>query len=384
MIHGGEPSRPNTRQSPGRFQLFSGLFDSRTGATPTDRRHYHVIDLLRGLAACAILFWHYQHFIALGMASEGSRVTYPLYAIFWPFYEYGGTAVQLFWIVSGFIFSAVYAGTETQTKDFVRHRFARLYPLHFVTLLVVGGLQLIALSRFGRPLIYTHNDALDFLLQLFMASGWGLRDAFSFNGPVWSVSAEVLTYGLFWLTLRFLFRRGVLYPLIFAAVALVVTRVTGSAVASCFFYFYVGCALFAVHRGWADSRLKQNVVAAACIAMSPILGQVGQSGIGFLFLFSGLTLACASAESRRLSRWARQVPWLADNTYGSYLWHIPIQLMLLILLDVAHIDRSIALGVPFLLLFLALVTLTARASFLWIESPARQFINGRPRREPSN
>jgi peptidoglycan/LPS O-acetylase OafA/YrhL len=40
------------------------------------------------------------------------------------------------------------------------------------------------------------------MLQLFFASCWGLERATSFNGPVWSISVEVLVYLVFFLVLK--------------------------------------------------------------------------------------------------------------------------------------------------------------------------------------
>ena len=116
---------------------------------------YDTIDLMRGVAAIAILFWHYQHFIALGLAAEGSRTG---------------------------------------------------YPLHLLTLAAVMVLQLVNMRVFGRTLIYPMGGPFEFVRQLFLTSGWGPHSVFTFNGPVWSVSAEVLVYVFFWLLLPWLLR----------------------------------------------------------------------------------------------------------------------------------------------------------------------------------
>ena len=41
------------------------------------------------------------------------------------------------------------------------------------------------------------NDLKHFLLNLAFASYWGFQDGQSFNGPSWSISAEILVYVLF-------------------------------------------------------------------------------------------------------------------------------------------------------------------------------------------
>jgi peptidoglycan/LPS O-acetylase OafA/YrhL len=347
--------------------------------TPAPHRHYHVVDLVRGLGALAILFWHYQHFVTGTDEIAASHADYPLYRLFWPLYDFGGTAVQLFWIVSGFVFAVVYSRTPTSAGIFFRHRFARLYPLHFVTLVVVCVLQLCSVARLGSPLIYRHNDPMDFLLQLFMASGWGFRNAFSFNGPVWSVSAEAIAYALFWLSLRWLFSRGVALPMLLAVLAEAVYYFTGSAIADCGFYFFIGCALFAFDSAYESAPRVRVTCTLLLIAAAIVLLAIGKIGIALLFLYSGLTLLCAACEGTVASTIARRVPWLADNTYSSYLWHVPIQIALLLGFAVLGIDRRVVLSVPFFLAYLMLVTVIARASFLMIERPARGAINRRAR-----
>ena len=110
--------------------------------------YFYWVDFLRGFAALSVLIWHYQHLYstAPGIVELADKSTQPFYDILWLFYNYGRHAVYLFWVISGFVFSTVYIKKErTTAKDFFIHRFARLYPLHFLTLIVVAVLQ--ALSR---------------------------------------------------------------------------------------------------------------------------------------------------------------------------------------------------------------------------------------------
>lgn len=346
--------------------LFSGPIERQ-------ERHYHIIDVARGLAACVILFWHYQHFIALGMAAPDSRQNYPLYSLFWLFYEHGGSAVQLFWIISGFVFAAVYASSGVSARAFFEHRFARLYPLHFLTLIVVAVLQYICILQLGRALIYPQNDAYSFILHLFMASGWGIGGEASFNAPIWSVSAEVLIYALFWVSLRFLFRWGIVVPLVASIGFFLLSRF--SPIAACGAYFFLGCAIFVFHR--TQSITTQFAAAFAAMIMFAALLALGAQGLAILFLFSALTLASAGLEDFSPSRFAANIPWLADNTYGVYLWHIPVQLGLLLILSALGVSRAVAFSPWFLILFLVVVFVLARMSFLIVEKPMRNLIRAK-------
>jgi len=54
----------------------------------------------------------------------------------------------------------------------------------------------------GSPFAYANIDWPHFVRQIFFASDWGLHVAHSFNGPVWSVSIEVLLYAVFFAACR--------------------------------------------------------------------------------------------------------------------------------------------------------------------------------------
>jgi peptidoglycan/LPS O-acetylase OafA/YrhL len=296
------------------------------------------------------------------------------------FYEQGGAAVQLFWIISGFVFAAVYAGSGVTAGTFFQHRLARLYPLHLVTLIVVSALQALCMWHFGRALIYPDSTVPTFLLHLVMASGWTSATAASFNGPIWSVSAEVLIYGLFWLSLRHLFHWGVVLPLGAAGAFLALSSL--SPIAACGGYFFIGCAVYVTHRSLTEPLQLAGAIVACSVFACLLLA--GFQGIAVLFLFAGGTLACAALEESAASRWASRVPWVADNTYGVYLWHIPVQLILLLSLSALGIPRAVAFSPWFLALFIGTVVCLARASFTNIERPARTAIRNRFRSSRSD
>ncbi len=151
---------------------------------------YTYVDLMRGLAALAIVIYHYDIFL------EDDRMQ-PFYALLWPAYDYGYVAVPLFWCLSGFVLAATYIGKQVSIGKFFVWRFSRLYPLHFVTLLYVAVTQWAALTLTGTFVGTAANDLPHFVEHLFLASSWSMDPDFSFNTPIWSVSVEVLVYALF-------------------------------------------------------------------------------------------------------------------------------------------------------------------------------------------
>lgn len=360
-------------------KLLSDLFTPHRGAGPI--KHYHWIDVFRGIAALSIIVWHYQHFYwtTLDVRSPGfSRSEQPFYDVLWIFYELGHNAVLFFWIISGFVFANVYANSKSSTRQFVVNRFARLYPLHFVTLIVVALLQYVSWQQIGRFQVFSTNDIYHFVLNLFFVSHWGLQTGSSFNVPIWSVSVEIFIYGVFWCLLPVMFRWGILgsAALITVFISLIALQVPGL-FWLCGFYFFAGVAVFLL-----QEKLKSRPL------LLVLLGTVGFLTGAFLCLLQGstsglvglpalllsLVILISGLDQSPLSKFAKPAQWVGDNTYGVYLWHIPIQIGLLLMIDTLALDRAIVSTPLFFFSFILMVVVVARISFLRIERPLRNTI----------
>ncbi len=104
------------------------------------------------------------------------------------FFE-GYLGVSFFFILSGFVLAYSYREKFSQNtitkKSFYLARFARIYPLHFLTLILAV------------PIIYFHNSSgiiRSFLANLFLIQSFIF---FSFNAPAWSISDEMFFYLIF-------------------------------------------------------------------------------------------------------------------------------------------------------------------------------------------
>jgi peptidoglycan/LPS O-acetylase OafA/YrhL len=63
------------------------------------------LEVIRFISALSVLIWHYQHFFYIeDMPANFIREQQPFYEFLSLFYNYGGSGVQVFWCVSGFIF----------------------------------------------------------------------------------------------------------------------------------------------------------------------------------------------------------------------------------------------------------------------------------------
>jgi peptidoglycan/LPS O-acetylase OafA/YrhL len=263
--------------------------------------------------------------------------------------------------------------------EFVANRFARLYPLHLLTLLIVAALQYVAFVRFGAFAIFDANDTYDFFLNLCMISGWGFEHGASFNAPIWSISVELISYALFWIFRKQIFRLGVAIPMIVAILAAVVS--TGMGVhrfifqsIACFFFgtgiYIIFCAIPAAGFRLAVSAL--GLVASAVVAAT--LPQLSMQYRLFL-VFPCLILLTASINYRLGDGLLKSVSgWLGDISYGVYLWQIPVQIVLVLVITAASLTQA-DVGSPWLLLaYVGSTIIISTISYHLFEAPMRKVI----------
>lgn len=302
-------------------------------------QRFYFLDILQGFASFAILIWHYQHFFFDGVdrRQDFDRTSQPAYTLLKPFYEYGELAVYLFFILSGFVFFSLYsagiANRSVTLKTFVWNRFSRLYPLHFATLLLTCGLQLGYYRLFNTFFVYRYNDLMHFLLQLGFMSYWGFQDGHSFNGPIWSVSVEVMLYGIFLAFCRFV----PLEPRFLVAMSVLGLAIGGVHAGAGVLCFFVGGILhwfFEKHYGYEKSDLRYRwlpciIVPPACMAF--YLSTFAKSNhfkihIACVSILPATVYFLAWLQTRFATH-GRLWAVFGEMTYASYLLHFPIQIV---------------------------------------------------------
>jgi len=153
-----------------------------------------LLNLVRVISAFSVAIWHFQLLIPKSNSNRYLINDYPFHRVLGFLYTHGFLAVQLFWVISGFVIAKTYLNKMWEPIRFIRNRFARLYPLHLTTFLIVAILQFAIRDSQGRYAICTHQDSYHFLLNLFFIPAIGLEKGCSFNAPIWSVSVELISY----------------------------------------------------------------------------------------------------------------------------------------------------------------------------------------------
>lgn len=357
-----------------------------TQSLPVFPERLYALDALRGIAALAVVFWHWQHFFFQG-AVPGPllREAQPLYGVFSLFYRHGGDAVSLFFSLSGFIFFWLFAQTlasrELNGKQFFLERFSRIYPLHLATFLAVALLQKIYSAYVGSAFVYPFNDAYHALLNVFLAPAWGLELGWSYNGPAWSISIEVLLYASFYLLWRY-----TKAPLSISALLILVAVWIFPAhykVSLGVFGFFCG-GLGYVLVAWLMRRFTGQWVGAGLILVT-VLGWYlfNMSGPDsqlpkFALLFP-LTIMTIAACHQWLEPFARRFAWLGDISYASYLLHFPLQIIAALLADKFLPGRGVFYQAWTLVLFFAVLIGTSLLCHHAFERPVQRWLRQRVR-----
>ncbi|MCW5201074.1 acyltransferase, partial [Desulfobulbus sp. F4] len=327
-------------------------------------RHLHALDVSRGVAALAVVLWHWQHFAYKGnsLSREFIGESQPLYGLLRLFYEKGGMGVQYFFLLSGFIFFWLYREAikngQTGAWEFIIHRFSRLYPLHFATLIMVAILQFFYILREDTSFVYPFNDVFHFLLNVCFASKWGFESGFSFNAPVWSVSIEILLYFIFFFVA--LFRYGSwLFCLFVSVSALIISYVVSHSILGGLAMFFLGGLVFHLTKfiscKYSIYKIYTYLVTILCwlfviinyyvfdlssmVLEVGILGKIFLTGFSLYILFPLTVLSLALIEIEK-GPLLKPVSWIGNITYSSYLLHFPLQLLFSLAVSFRILDSN--------------------------------------------
>lgn len=289
------------------------------------------IDFLRGIAAIVILFWHYAHFYS---GSSIKEQIFPGYSLFKAFYTKGYFGVKFFWMLSGFVFFHVYKSQRNiSLSNFSINRFSRLYPLHFITLLIVAILQIISLKIFNVfQIAHYCYDAKHFFLQLFMASDWITNGSYSFNGPIWSVSVEILVYFMFFSFLKS-FGISLKTSIGWFVWSLIVYKNSKVPLLQCALLFSAGGMIHQFHSFLKLKEINCVVLSVILIVLALFLTKILPFKESFIIFWFGIIIfTSVSLEDINVS-FGKFGIFLGNLTYASYLIHVPLQIIAIMILD---------------------------------------------------
>lgn len=346
------------------------------------------LDHLRLLAALLVFGFHFFHHYLGGWQAQPEQ---PWLA---PIVE-GHTGVSLFFVLSGFIFTAIaLGGGEIDYRGFLRNRLLRIFPLFLVVFVVAIS---IGRDRF---------QPTDVFYLLFTNLGLAPTSWHFVTGPAWSISVEFAFYLVFPFLARFVRERGAGYLLDLLLLLVVIklaayaaseksTHMLYSTLVGRFDQFVWGmlAAIAWQRHGARLSRLGSWPLLIAALAVFAALALQARHASFFLpqpkqaawiwwsgiegLLWAGFVLAYLSAALQLPARLDR---WLASGgewSFSFYMWHT------LVIFTVHHYVgflRPTGLGGPDLALnavpVLALALAFAWLSYQVIEKPFLQMRGG--------
>ncbi|MCF6221993.1 MAG: acyltransferase, partial [Robiginitomaculum sp.] len=124
----------------------------------------------------------------------------------------GPVLVDIFFVFSGFLMFTLYDGrlnSGAEGRAFIKRRFARIYPIHFVMLIVAFLYAFARLAAHWAGLAtVTPGEILpfepgatetlqSFISNLTLTQSMGFHEHLSYNMPSWTVSVEFWTYFVF-------------------------------------------------------------------------------------------------------------------------------------------------------------------------------------------
>lgn len=359
------------------------------------------MDSLRGFAAIGVaLFYHYQHYIGINTYSGD----YPFSSFGFWFFKYGWSLVDFFFVLSGFVFSYVYKEKIAQNKigfkEYCFLRFSRLFPLHFVTLVLVAIFQWLRINTHLGYYIYSFNDTYHFVLNLFLVQSFGMDRGWSFNGPSWSISCEIVAYLIFFgVTLKY--RHHIWFYLIFILSGIFIANnnyhffIINSQVARVLMGFFAGCFFyelnFFIYKNHSRSPLgkmfKENhrpflyngLVFLLVITILLKAKFYGQDSLGnwsriyTLIVYPGIIILAINNPFLRALLSLKIFSLLGDISYSIYLLHFPIHLIIFLVNKIFNLHFDYYSKIFFLFNFTVII-LISYLSYTYFEKPVLLYL----------
>ncbi|MDR5881858.1 acyltransferase [Caballeronia sp. LZ032] len=311
--------------------------------------------------------------------------------------HHGYLAVDIFFMLSGFVMSLTYERmfrTRLLGRGyaiFLLRRLARVYPLYVVTLLAVAALNLAGFSHSWS------GGFANFVFNVLMIHGWGFYD--SINSPAWSISTEFAAYLLFpaftLLVLRQRWLRIASVTLFIAGIALmscvslhqgaqngpldIANEATIFPLLRCLCEFGIGMAVYVAARDPRIAKACSGKLVSAFIVIA-LLACLLTPGSDLVVVLATPFVIVIAATSRKapVSRFLGSAPvfFLGEISYAMYLLHsqfLRIYRLGPLILERHHMPHTLALLITVAALFGSLITASYLA-FRYLEVPARNAI----------
>jgi peptidoglycan/LPS O-acetylase OafA/YrhL len=375
--------------------MFSWLTRDAVEGNPLKTK-YRAIDGLRGIAAILVILFHVKwsnHLTDNNLVGNGYL------------------AVDLFFILSGFVIAANYLDRIARWTDFgtfILTRFFRLYPVHVATLTTLVAIEIIKLVAIrdlgiapgGQPPFSGTNSVSGLIANVLLFQGFQFNGELTWNGPSWSISCEFFIYWVFalaaWAGLHrkrsFSFLIGALALLSYGtlAVSFNTLDLTSWGPVRCLSGFFLGMLIpkilsrVASSKYYTDAWVQVFAVSATVLAIGAMSGPAVVLSVPLMFLSVVLLTSDRGPVARFLQ--SKPLQFLGRISYSVYMLHGVYLVCILMALRRASIDNQSINSVEerlsilinpwvgdfIILAMVGAIIATAALSFVLIEEPGRR------------
>lgn len=349
---------------------------------PPAKLHIDALTSTRAFAAIMVFLFHFGR----------DTVFYEKFAAL---FNSGHIAVSYFFVLSGFVLYVTYAHRRVAYFNFLKKRVARIAPVYWLALglfvVVYFGCYLMPYNAiFTRHLLYSF-----FFIQAYVP-----LDALCLNTAAWSISVEMLFYLLFPLLLL-LIRKSKWTFVVLTVASFIITQIVyhtfctrhSDDILNWNRYHYhpfmhvsqfmvgilAGMIFLKVRPANGRWLLVPTVLLAAVIALIVFQPHGVYYEAGMLAPVFGMLIIAIAVNNDRLLRF-RPLVFLGEISYGIYILQFPV-------LELLHwaSNRYLKLNEVQLCYFgLAVLVLTATASWHLLERPLRNLVNSAGTRKKAN
>jgi peptidoglycan/LPS O-acetylase OafA/YrhL len=365
---------------------------------------------LRGIAALLVVIFH------------SNLMLMPFLPMGKPHFIWAGWLwVDFFFVLSGFIISYVYGEafkdslTGSDYWKYIKARFARVYPLHFVTLIwcLICASIILYYAEGVAPFFHDMLSPSAAIPSLLFLQSLGLYISAPLNTPSWSLSTEWWVYLVFPLLVPFfcyLKARGIaVMALCIAGLFLSIKYYLGAVglpfpggspslnvitdfgIFRCLAGFLAGMLLFRVYEASiAIKFFKKSWVFVAFFLSVIVAMHVGAEDILIIALFPFVILA--AAYNKTVIKKVLDTPLLqrlGDWSFSIYMVHVPI--MYIFWIYQIRLNPTMyakfppepagtpdyTLGLIACIVVVAFTLIVSALSYRFIEVPARRYLNKR-------
>ncbi|MBB5620279.1 peptidoglycan/LPS O-acetylase OafA/YrhL [Pedobacter cryoconitis] len=357
---------------------------------------------LRGIAALLVAVFHFEMAVARFVPAAQSM-----------FFEKCYLMVDLFFIMSGFIMLHVYSSEfknniqAKSLKNFLVARFARVYPLHLFSLLLL--IVIVRwLTDWGNPPILLEQPA-DILPNIFLLHSFGFTKIYSWNIPSWSISAEWAAYLLFPIIALCMNKKKAITVILLALFIVVAyysimyllprKNPINPAIPvphnlnTTFDYGYIrgiagfitGLLVYLLYELRAFRKAFSSDIVCLLIILAITLSMHFALNDSLTVLLFAMLVLSFTANNGRIAKFCnRKIPqFLGDISYSVYLMQIFLQEPFshgIYLPGITGIGRGkqnidFSSGVLYCITYLILLIMISYISYQWVERPSRRFIN---------